>query len=362
MSGKQDREARKAISIIVFAVIIFIGIEVVSQVRSHFRRGQSVFNAIVAETRYVVDPASGLKVLRPNRVFKGSEAIFRTNSLGLRSAEISVHRSPGSLRLAIVGASTVMGAYAKDNDKTFSAFLEKKLRAEWDNGAVEVINAGIGGYTLNDERMMLERIIAPLTPDMVLVYPGFNDFSDYCAPQENSSPTFSRKGLPELKVPSWLLSTDLVLKNTVFLRQKPESSVSYKNVRTVDLEPYRKRLTALVDSAKKLGVPVILITNARAYQRDQQRAEQSRLAESARYINPCFDVEGLHDLYDMHNVAISKEAERAGVALLLLGEKMVGGKRYFSDSTHFSEQGEELAATIILEFIKNQSLIPGLMN
>jgi hypothetical protein len=362
VNDDKDQGSRKVVIALLFAILFFFSFEFLLQVRSHLRRGQSVFNAITAETRYVIDPTTGIKVMRPNRVFRGSEAIFRVNSLGLRSAEISRHRLPGSLRLAVIGASTVMGAYAADNDKTFSAYLERLLGSEWTTGPVEVINAGIAGYTLNDQRKMLAKIIAPLEPDLVLLYPGFNDFSDYCVPPANVSPRFVRKGLPTITMPAWLLSTDMILKNTVFLRSKPNSPKSYKDARTLDLEPYRSRLVALLDSAKALGVKVALITNARAYQRDQPIAQQARLAETARYFNPCFDVQGLHTLYETHNRAIAEEAEHRGVPVLLLGEKMVGGQAYFSDSTHFSRLGEETAATIVLQLIKGQRLIPGLVD
>lgn len=354
MAGTASREARKTILVLSLALVMACALELVLQVRSHFRRGQSVFNVMTAETRYVNHPTSGLKLLRPNHVFRGSEQIIRTNSLGLRSAELSPQREPNSLRLAIIGASTVMGAYAQDNDKTLAGFLERKLRAEWPGRHVEVINAGIAGYTLRDQQKMLETVIAPLAPDGVLVYPGFNDFADYCGPPAAAKATFVRKGLPAISPPTWVLSIDLVLKNTVFLRQKPQAPISYKDARQIDLQPYRRRLNALIRSAARLDVPLMLITNARAYQRNQPPDEQTRLAETARYFNPCFDVEGLHTLYERHNDVILAEAKRAGIPAIRLGEQMRGGRSYFADSTHFSERGEDLAASVILAAIRDE--------
>lgn len=204
---------------------------------------------------------------------------------------------------------------------------------------------------------MLETVIAPLAPDGVLVYPGFNDFADYCGVPAPRKMAFVRKGLPAITPPSWVLSIDLVLKNTVYLRLKPQAPINYKDARTIDLGQYRQRLSDLVNSAKRLGVPLLLITNARAYRRDQPLEEQSRLAETARYFNPCFDVEGLHTLYEMHNAEIVAAARRGGIRAISLGEQMRGGRSYFADSTHFSERGEELAATIILAALKDDLAI-----
>lgn len=139
MVRNTNREGRKTIRVLLLALLMVCGLELVLQVRSHVQRGQSVFNLVTAETRYVSHPITGLKLLRPDRVFRGSKQVIRTNSLGLRSANVSPARAPDSLRLAILGASTVMGAYAKDNDKTLAGFLQRKLSAELPGRQVEVI-------------------------------------------------------------------------------------------------------------------------------------------------------------------------------------------------------------------------------
>jgi len=212
--------------VLLSAFIIFLLLETSLQVRSHFRYKQSVFNVFTDETRYVYDEATGLKLLRPNHVFIGSQAEIRTNSIGLRNPEISPHRVPNSVRIAVVGASTVMGAYAARNENTFSALVEDQLRRRFPDRVIEVINAGIAGYSLQQQQQMLERLILPLQPDLVIVYPGFNDFSGYCHNESTSSKSnvIKRQGLPLISMPSWLLSVELVTKNTVFLRTTPSGS------------------------------------------------------------------------------------------------------------------------------------------
>jgi hypothetical protein len=78
--------------------------EVAFQTRAQIRHGQSVFNAVFEETTYVYQTALGLNVLRPNSVIRGSESVIETNSLGLRSPELTTAKPPGEFRIAVLAA------------------------------------------------------------------------------------------------------------------------------------------------------------------------------------------------------------------------------------------------------------------
>ena len=105
------------------------------------------------------------------------------------------------------------------------------------------------------------------------------------------------------------------------------------------------------------GVTIVLSTNARAYRPEQPLDEQRRLSETARFYNPCFDLSGLHTLYDIHNNEIENIGEALDIQVLNLGMLIPGGSQYFSDASHFSEQGEQLAADNIFDFLIINSLV-----
>ncbi|NMG31211.1 SGNH/GDSL hydrolase family protein [Aromatoleum evansii] len=346
---------RRIATIVVSAALVFVAVETALQVRSHLRFGQSVFNALRGETRYVEDERTGLKLLRPNRVFPGQDVEIRTNSLGLRSPELAPQRAPGSLRVAVVGASTVMGELTRSNDATFPALLAERLRAHHPQRAIEVVNAGISGYRLADQLRMLEKVVLPLQPDLVIVYPGFNDFADYC---RAAAPATTRQGLPLLTLPGWLLSVEAVRRHTAFLRAGSPSRQTLLDPAAVDLQPYRARLEGLVARAREAGVPLVLATNARAYRPEQPLEEQMRLSAQARHFNPCFDLPGLNALYDRHNGEILDAGRRLGVPVLPLHERIPGGRAYFADASHFTLAGERLAADTIFAFLVRRGL-PG---
>ena len=119
--------------LITFFLVFFFLVsgELFLQVRAHLRFGQSVFNAVKGESTYVKHPVSGLKTLRPNSIIDGQLAIIETNSLGLRMPELPVFKPDGEIWLAVLGASTVMGAYTRTNENTLAARLEFYLQQKW---------------------------------------------------------------------------------------------------------------------------------------------------------------------------------------------------------------------------------------
>lgn len=357
----EPRPGRKLSLALLSAFVLLLTLETAMQVRSHVRNGQSVLNAFTQETRYVTDPRTGLKVLRPNHVFVGSQVEMKTNSLGLRSPEIKQEKEPGTVRIAVIGASTVMGAYTARNEDTFALRLDSLLEASHPDRDFEVINAGIAGYGLIEQSQMLQKIIQPLAPDLVIAYPGFNDFAGYCrsdSDKPDAPKRPGRQGLPLVETPAWLLSVELLTKNTVALRTPPITSTSTRSADSIDLTEYRKKLDVLGRVARESGIPLVLSTNARAYRPEQPVAEQQALSETARYYNPCFDLAGLHTLYDRHNDEIESAAERFGFPLIPLDEEIPGGRTYFVDASHFSDAGEQLAAERLHGFLVDSGLIP----
>lgn len=346
---------RKVTLMLAFALLLFIALEAALQIRSHIRYGQSIFNVLTAETRYVIDVRTGLKVLRPDHVFRSKQIEVRTNSHGLRSPPVSPIKAPLTYRIAVVGASTVMGAFAASNEATFSYRLAKLLNdAEHETGKrYEVINAGIAGYGLAEQAQMIEKMILPLDPDLIIVYPGFNDFGGYCQADGGGAlrPQPRRQPLYQLETPSWLLTVDLIRKNTVSLRSPPANTAEFRSPQELDLAPYRTRLDNLIGTVKDAGLPLLLATNARAYRPSQPIEEQLVLSETARFYNPCFDLAGLHALYDLHNAEIKDAAADHGTFVIALGELIPGGREYFVDASHFSPRGEETAAHHLHQFL-----------
>ena len=94
---------------------------------------------------------------------------FRTNNLGLRrDTDTMATKSPDILRILVLGDSHTDGYV--NNDESFCALLESSLTRRFPPGRrVEVLNAGIAGYSPAQEFLWYKMRGALLEPDLVVV-------------------------------------------------------------------------------------------------------------------------------------------------------------------------------------------------
>ena len=106
----------------------------------------------------------------------GKQFKFRTSGYGLRrDSEISVAKPPGVIRVLVLGDSQTDGQV--ENDETYPARLEQLMVAR--GQAVEVLNAGVTGYSPQQEYLWYRERGVQLQPDLVVL--GFylgNDILD----------------------------------------------------------------------------------------------------------------------------------------------------------------------------------------
>jgi lysophospholipase L1-like esterase len=101
------------------------------------------------------------------------------NSLGLRGPEIARTPPPGRARILALGDSMTFGYYLEE-DETWPAQLEAQLRAHGRD--VEVVNGGVGGWTISSETLFLEERALALAPTHVIVAFCANDIADLDKP------------------------------------------------------------------------------------------------------------------------------------------------------------------------------------
>lgn len=97
--------------------------------------------------------------------------IQRVNSLGLRGPETTVEKPAGTRRILMLGDSFTMGKGVED-DETFSVLVEKTLQPvlkACGGGALEVLNGGVDSYAPVLSYIELDRDLAKLAPDLVVL-------------------------------------------------------------------------------------------------------------------------------------------------------------------------------------------------
>ena len=103
-------------------------------------------------------------------------APFQTNSRGLRDREYELEKPAGTYRIAVVGDSFTMPSGVAVED-AYHSLLENRLNQREDGWRYEVLNFGVGGYSLRQYLGVLEHKALEYAPDLFLV--GFCAETDH---------------------------------------------------------------------------------------------------------------------------------------------------------------------------------------
>lgn len=130
--------------------------------------------------RHVVEAPWGLRYNEPGSRYRHRSAdgtwFFRINQEGMRDdREFRHEKPPGTKRIVSLGDSFTIG-YEVDVEETFSRVLERELTKS--GYRVEVLNAGVSGYSNAEALLYLERELLKYEPDVVVVSFFANDLVD----------------------------------------------------------------------------------------------------------------------------------------------------------------------------------------
>jgi lysophospholipase L1-like esterase len=118
-----------------------------------------------------------------NPRYQSEDGQDRHNSLGFRGAEFALAKPPGTYRIACVGGSSVYDTEIADHRASFPAQLEACLR-ERGHAEVEVVNAGVGGYTSFETLVDVSLRVLEVAPDLLVIYHNSNDVKARLVPPE----------------------------------------------------------------------------------------------------------------------------------------------------------------------------------
>ncbi len=110
-----------------------------------------------------------LRDLKPSRRTTWNGQPFTTNRWGMRDQDYEQAKAPGTLRIAILGPSHVMGNNVADAD-VFERLVEARLNRDGvgRHERVEVLNFGVDGYSLPQQLALLEDRVFAFSPDVVI--------------------------------------------------------------------------------------------------------------------------------------------------------------------------------------------------
>lgn len=130
--------------------------------------------------RHVVGADFGIRINEPGARYRHRSADvdveFRINERGLREdRDFAYEKPPGVKRVVALGDSYTVG-YEVEGQQTFAEVLERELEAR--GHRLQVLNAGVSGYSTAEELLYLERELLRYEPDVILVSFFGNDLVD----------------------------------------------------------------------------------------------------------------------------------------------------------------------------------------
>jgi lysophospholipase L1-like esterase len=270
------------------------------------------------------------------------------NSRGFRGPEITVPKPPSTVRIAFLGASTTYCAEVSSNENVWPHLVTKALQSKWAEGAFDYVNGGVPGYTTLTSLKNLQIRIAPLQPDVIVIYEGHNDLSGNGLELAIEQGLASKPAEMELLWPAkYSLLWYLVEKNLLIMRNQ-QTALQAEGKLRIDRDkldgPFRRDLRELVAASQRSARLVVLVTLTYRLRKDQSPQEKKEAAVTNVFYMPYISADGLIDVVENYNDVIREVANEKGT-LLVEGDKGIpGNKEYFADSVHFTDKGSQAQA------------------
>jgi len=159
------------------------------------------------------------------------------NSDGFRGTSLNEFKNNDSLRILCLGDSTTFGVGRIESKNTYCSQLKKLI--EEDKGlSVEIINAGVPGYTSFQGLNSLKIKFRDYTPDIVITYFGNNDASSLFHKEDKDIKVF-----PKALTKTYnFLENSMMYKNLRNIYLNKIYAKKYKLVKRVSVEDYRTNL------------------------------------------------------------------------------------------------------------------------
>ncbi len=293
------------------------------------------------------------------------------NSLGLRGKEVSHEKSRDTYRVVVLGESAVFGTTVND-EETVSCHLEHFLNhGVGESTHVEIINGGMPGATSSTELALFHAVIAPLHPDLIVLYSGFNDHS---AKTEQRSSflyqlSYELHGLLYYKSLFYTLTLE---KFSLWFTGRADALwgmrfrviSSPEDVHSV-IDRYTANVHALIDSTRPKGIRVLLVTQPLWFSPYASKlSEETQVKRIESTIENRKDISREEYRYFMqsklmgalHGIANSDTLPLVDAVGTFEGIDPLRRGRLFSDTVHLTPAGNKFLAETIANAILEQQL------
>ncbi|HSC75244.1 MAG TPA: GDSL-type esterase/lipase family protein [Pseudomonadales bacterium] len=279
------------------------------------------------------------------------------NSLGFTGDEIGLQKPADTLRVLVLGSSSMFNRHLGERLK---AALQQKTGKK-----IELLDAGIRSHTTQADVVKL-KMLAPYQWDIVLFYNGINDlWANHVLPEDFYD---DYRQLDPWNHRNLLLDNSLLARysyNFFYYKVKPFAQYQfvfpkkpYINAANFSsLSVFTANLEQIVAISKSIGAKPVLMTFAfhipGNYSRqaflDKQLDYSNPDNYDSREVNNWGPPEYVREGLTRQNKIIRDVAEKNGVALIDVDAKMSEQGRWFGDVCHFNDAGVDVFTALVAE-------------
>ena len=163
------------ITILLLVIEVIANVWWVTQINCEFEQNE-IFQSISEEKkRHLCLDFYEIKTSNDEIIPNQSTDSITINALGFRGSDFSEIKLPNTYRIFMLGGSTMFGAGATSDETTIPAYLQQLSNEKNFGFNIEVINSGIQGADSNTESNLIERKLVRFSPDLIIIYDGWND-------------------------------------------------------------------------------------------------------------------------------------------------------------------------------------------
>ena len=256
-----------------------------------------------------------------------------------RGPDVEVPKPDGVTRVMCYGDSNTDGP---PDGQPWPNDLNGILQS--DRPHVEVVNAGVTGYSSYQGLQRFREEVAVYDPDVVLVSFGWNDVTQAIGAPDR---TFAASGPFRSLSPTWVRIRRLLLKyKAVLVAERylapapvdPERADAYAP--RVSLADYAANLRAFIATARAHGATPVLLT--RPYRESTEELESE---SSWRRLVPAYNREVL------------EIARSGGVPVVDVQAAFAGRRDLFVDECHFTPEGHRLMAQLLADRLHEAGVV-----
>ena len=297
---------------------------------------------------------------------------FTVNSLGLRGPEVRLQDV--DLRILTVGGSTTELLYVTD-ELSWPWLVQQKL-SQGLGKSVFVGNAGKSGhFTLHHLYQLNHYALVPKF-DWIVVLAGINDMGailnrrDYerrasdvakvaLTPAYDGMAYYRRSAILRLVTASVLYANSTTVEQDpagdwyAVQRAERQKALAKRTIHDVPpledaLETYRANLRAIIQTTRRLGKNLLMMTQPTMYRKDLPEHLAALLW--SYNADGAMSVEVLEELMDAFNRTLVEVCQEEGVDYIDLASMLPKDTSTFYDDAHFNISGSEKVATIVADF------------